>query len=163
MCGKWYLIIYIIVAICILAAPARVMAYGNGLILRAGAGINPDQFVIGAQTVVGHLFRPPSPRFAPSVDIGFGDNVTVITINPDFRVMVSPPRSNAFVYLQAGPTLAISDPKVGDGDTDIGLTLSGGVNFPMGQSNFYSIEGRVGIGDVPDVRILLGFQFGGGR
>lgn len=163
MRGKRHLIIYFIVAVGILAAPANVMAYGNGLILRAGAGINPDQFVVGAQTVLGHLFRPPSPRFAPSVDIGFGDNVTVITLNADFRVMVSPPKSNAFVYLQAGPTISIVDPKHGDGDTDIGLTISGGVNFPMGPSNFYSLEGRIGVGDVPDFRILLGFQFGGGR
>lgn len=163
MRGKWHLISYIVVMICLLAGPARVMAYGNGLILRAGAGINPDQFVIGAQTVLGHIAKPPSPRFSPSVDIGFGDNVTVITLNPDFRVMVSPPRSNAFVYLQAGPTISIVDPKHGDGDTDIGLTISGGVNFPMGATNFYSLEGRIGIGDVPDVRILLGFQFGGGR
>jgi hypothetical protein len=163
MHGKWRMMLIILTAIGIIAAPVKVMAYGNGLILRAGAGINPDQFVVGAQTVLGHIVKPPSPRFAPSVDIGFGDNVTVITFNPDLRIMVSPPRSNAFVYLQAGPTIAIVDPKRGDSDTDIGLTISGGVNFPMGAANFYSLEGRIGIGDVPDVRILLGFQFGGGR
>lgn len=163
MRGKWLSILYIFVAIGTLTVPANAVSYGNGLVLRAGAGINPDQFVIGVQTVVGHIFRSPFPRFAPSADIGFGDDVTVITFNPDFRLIVSPPRSNAFIYVQAGPTISIVDPKHGENDTNIGLTLSGGLNFPMGTTNFYSLEGRVGIGDVPDVRILLGFQFGGGR
>jgi hypothetical protein len=150
-------------AIGALAAPAGAISYGNGFVLRAGAGINPDQFVVGAQTILGHIFRSPFPRFAPSADIGFGDEVTMTTINPDFRLMAPLPRSNAFMYIQAGPTIAIADPKYGDGDTKIGLTLSGGLNIPMGEGSYYSLEGRVGIGDVPDVRILLGLQFGGRR
>lgn len=163
MYRKFLLVMYTLVVVSVLAVPANAVSYGNGLVLRAGAGINPDQFVMGVQTVVGRIFKTPFPRFAPSADIGFGDHVTVITLNPDFRVIVSPPRSDAFIYIQAGPTIAIVDPEHGDNDTNIGLTLSGGLNFPMGATNFYSLEGRVGIGDVPDVRILLGFQFGGGK
>jgi hypothetical protein len=163
MQGKRLLSLLLFFAIGMSAVPVNAISYGNGLVLRAGAGINPDQFVVGVQTVLGHVFRSPFPRFAPSADIGFGDNVTVITLNPDFRLMVSPPRSDAFIYIQAGPTIAIVEPKNGDNDTNLGLTLSGGLNFPMGASNFYSLEGRIGIGDVPDVRILLGFQFGGGK
>ncbi len=161
MHGRCLSIILMFVAIGALAAPAGAISYGNGVIVRAGLGINPDQFVAGGQAVLGQVFK--IARFAPSGDIGFGDNVTVVTLNPDLRLMVSPPSSNAFVYIQAGPTVAIIKPKHGDSDTEIGLTLSGGVNFPMGRSNFYSLEGRVGIGDIPDVRILFGFQFGGGR
>ncbi|MBU1712676.1 MAG: hypothetical protein KKD47_06175, partial [Proteobacteria bacterium] len=42
--------------------------------LRAGYGTNPDQFVIGAQAVLGRTVG--FVRFAPSVDLGFGDDMT---------------------------------------------------------------------------------------
>ncbi len=61
----------------------------------------------------------------------------------------------------AGPTVMIWTPEHGDGDTEIGLTLGLGARMPLGESGWYNIEGRFGIGDIPDVKILLGVFFGG--
>jgi hypothetical protein len=140
-------------------AVAGEQAHGLGVGVRAGFGLQPDQFVAGVQAVMGKIANVV--RFAPSADVGFGDNVTVLTLNPDFRLAFSPPKSDAIFYGQVGPTIALIDPKHGDGDTEIGLTLSGGLNFPMGTGNLYTLEARIGIGDIPDIRVLFGLQFGG--
>ena len=91
--------------------------------VRTGLGINPDQFVVGAQAVFGRALK--IARIAPSADIGFGDNATVITLNTDLRLMLfSPPESSVEFYCGAGPTIALISPKGGDNDTEIGLTLA---------------------------------------
>ena len=134
-------------------------SHGVGIGVRAGFGLQPDQFVAGAQAVLGKFASVA--RFAPSADIGAGDDVTVLTLNPDLRLAFSPPKSDALFYGQIGPTIAFIDPKYGDGDSEIGLTLSGGLAFPMGAGNLYTLEVRFGIGDIPDIRVLAGIQFGG--
>jgi hypothetical protein len=145
----------ILLSSAVLAAEGHKPSFG----IKAGAGINPDQFVVGVQGV----FRKALDfaDFAPSADLGFGDNVTVITLNPDLRLPLSLPASQTFFYVQAGPTIAILDFKYGKSDTEIGLTLSAGLEFPMGKSGYYSLEGRFGLGDVPDARILFGILLGG--
>jgi len=137
-------------------------SHGTGIGIRAGIGVRPDQFVAGAQAVMAVMGKfADVVDFAPSVDVGAGDNVTVLTLNPDIRLAFSPPKSDVSFYGQVGPTFAFIDPKHGDGDTEIGLTLSSGLAFPMGRSNLYTLEVRFGIGDIPDLRVLSGLQFGG--
>jgi hypothetical protein len=133
-------------------APPR--SYG----VLAGFGIDPDQFVVGVQAELG---RVKMARFAPSLDLGFGDNMTTYTLNGDIRLHVSPPKSTFTVYLGGGPTLALIDPKGGDSDTEIGLSLVAGLKAAMGRSNAYTLEGRFGVGDIPEFRLLAGILFGG--
>lgn len=132
-----------------------------GLGLRPlGFSINPDQYVLGAQAVLGTYYRG---RFAPSVDFGFGDNVTVITGNFDLKIdLFSPPKSESVFYVGAGPTLSYISPDVGESDTEIGLSLLGGVKLGMSEKNYYNIEARFGIGDIPDFKLLAGVMFGFG-
>lgn len=136
------------------AADSPPLSFG----LRGGFGINPDQGVVGAQAELG---RVSIARFAPSVDFGFGDNVTTIALNGDVRVHVSPPRTASAIYLGGGPTLLLIDPKYGDSDTEIGLSLAAGLKVPMGANNAYTLEGRLGLGDIPDFRLAIGILFGG--
>ena len=130
--------------------------------LRAGFGLEPDQFVIGAQAELGRFAKVL--RFAPSIDGGFGDNFTTVVFNADLRLDLLPlPKSEAVFYVDAGPTLLYIDHKDFDSDTEIGLSLATGLQLPMGGSNMYNIEARFGIGDIPDFRLLLGVYFGGDR
>jgi len=129
--------------------------------LRTGLGLNPDQFVIGLQGAYGSAVGPF--QFAPSFDLGFGDNMTTYILNGDLRLPISLPKSNSRVYIGAGPTIAVYDTKFAGSDTEIGLSLLGGIMLPMGSVNAYNLELRLGIGDIPDVRILLGIMFGGGK
>lgn len=133
---------------------------GKGFGLRAGYGTNPDQFVIGAQAVLGRTLG--FMRFAPSVDAGFGDNMTTYLVNADFRLLsFSPPGSPAGLYGGAGASLAYLDAKGNGSDTEIGLNVVAGLTFPMGRKNEYNLEVRFGFADMPDLRVLFGIMLGG--
>jgi hypothetical protein len=127
--------------------------------IRAGYGHNPDQFVIGAQADMGDIYS--RIHFFPSIDAGFGDHVTTIGFNGDFKVFLPLPESSVSLYGLAGPTIEYWSWDAGGSDTEIGLYLGGGVRMALGGAGWYNLEVRAGIGDVPDLRILIGVLFGG--
>jgi hypothetical protein len=113
---------------------------------RAGLGITPDQFVAGLSMTFGKaagIFR-----VSPVAQIGLGD-VTTFDINVDFLVRLMVENSSFGFYGGAAPTLVFGD------NTEFGGTIVAGVNVPLFKDRASAIEGRFGIGDVPDVRILL--------
>lgn len=127
---------------------------------RLGYGVNPDQFLIGGQAIMGKMFK--IARLAPSIDAGFGDHATVVTFNADLQLnLFQPPGSNVKFYGLLGPTLAYIDPEAGNSDTEVGITIGGGIKMPMGSSNMYNLEARIGTGDIPDFKLMLGIYFGG--
>jgi len=128
---------------------------------RAGVGLEPDQFVIGGQAVLGRMLY--TARLEVCLDIGFGDDMTVTTFDADMYLpLPGPPKAPISFYVAAGPTLAYIDPEYGDEDIEIGFTISGGIKMPMGiGNNHYNLEGRFGFGDIPEVKILFGIMFGG--
>ncbi len=136
-------------------SPARPTGAG----IRAGFGLDPDQAVIGIQAVTARVLK--IFRFAPSVDFGFGDNVTTYTINGDLLLrLFSPPKTSAQFYVKAGPTITVWDSEFAGSDTEIGVTTGAGVRLPFGRSNYYNLELRYGFGDTPEVRLLFGALFG---
>jgi len=136
----------------VLASPAR--NFG----LQAGIGFEPDQFVVGAQGRAGEIV--PNVYLAPSIELGFGDDISVYSGSFDAVVNLSPPNSRSAFYVGGGPTLSYLNPKVGDGDTELGVGLLAGVKLPFGNSNNWNIEARYGIGDIPEIRVLAGVLFG---
>ena len=126
--------------------------------IRAGAGIDPDQFAFGLHGRIGELVS--NVLLAPSADVGFGESLTIFTGNLDLLVPLSPPDSRSALYLGGGPTLAHLNPEFGDGDTELGVSLVAGVKLPFGRSHHWTIEGRYGIGDIPELRFMLGILFG---
>ena len=101
-------------------------------------------------------------KFAPSIDAGFGDNAKTIIFNADLRLLaLSPPNSSSGFYAGFGPALAWLDHDNAGSDTEIGLNVFAGIKLPMGNSNSYNLEGRLGVADMPDFRILVGIFFGG--
>lgn len=146
--------------ILVLAPVLSVHAGNREFGARAGFGSNPDQFVGGLQAVFGRYLKVF--RFAPSFDLGFGDDMTTYTANGDFRFSVSPPGAGTSFYIATGPTVTHFDYTSGN-DTEVGLSVVGGLMLPLGRSNRYNVEFRAGIGDIPDYRLLLGIFFGGGN
>lgn len=130
-------------------------AYG----MRAGYGSDPDQFVIGAQADLGKTYK--WVHFCPSIDAGIGDHITTIGFNGDFKAFLPLPKSSFAFYGLAGPTIEYWSWDGGASDTEIGIYLGGGVRAAFGGSGWYNFELRAGIGDVPELRILLGVLFGG--
>jgi hypothetical protein len=130
----------------------------RGAGVRAGFGLDPDQGIIGAQAVLGHASR--FAAFAPSVDLGFGSDLTTVMLNGDIFVpLFAPAGTSAGVYLAGGPALAIWEPSEGDGDTEIGLTVAPGLRLPLGNRSVVTLESRFGIGDIPEFRGLAGVLF----
>ena len=140
----------------LVAGPASAQAK-NAFGGRAGLGLQPDQFVVGVQSRFGNIGS--AFRLAPSFDIGLGDNVTTYTANGDMLVSLPLPKSSTSLYLGAGPSVAVFDHS-GGSDTELGLTFVGGMMTPMGSGNNYNMEVRLGVGDVPDVRFLVGLYLG---
>lgn len=161
---KLYLLFALPVAIFLFIAPAQadMRDLKSGIGIRAGYSVNPDQFVIGGQAIMGAL--KGRVDFSPSLDYGTGDNLSLIAANIDGSLnLVSPPGAKFLFYVGGGPTLVFYDPDNGESDTEIGLTLLGGVKIAAGEKNFYNLVARFGIGDVPDFKILFGYMFGFGK
>ncbi len=119
--------------------------------IRAGLSVDPDQFYFG-----GHVETPPLVdrlRFKPNVEIGIGNDVTVVAFNIEFAY-VFPSRRAWNVYAGGGPALVIMDTSE---DTDSG----GGFNLLVGaehQSGLFT-EIKVGFVDSPDFKIGVGYSF----
>ena len=121
--------------------------------LRAGASSNPDQFVVGAQAEVGQFGMA---TIAPSIDLGFGDNSDLTAVNLDLRWYLFPlPQTGIQFYAAAGPTAVFVSSQ-----SEVGLSLTAGAKIPMKGTGRYNIEARFGIGDIPDLKVMLGVLFG---
>ena len=151
--GKMFLWLAVI---SVLALPG--LAHGRsknlGFGLRAGMGLDPDQFVFGAQFSMGKpigIFR-----FVPSMDVGFGNNQTVFNFNADFLVRMIIRDAPLELYGGAGPTLVFWDFK-GHSAWEVALSLVLGTQVRLSRSFASNLEARIGIGDTPDFRLLLVF------
>lgn len=127
---------------------------GAALGIRAGVSQEPDQFVAGAQAEFGGLGQA---TIAPSVDLGFGDPGDLTALNLDLRFYLFPlPQTGIQFYGAAGPTAVFFE----GGGEEIGLSLTAGAKIPMKGTGRYNLEARFGIGDIPDLKVLLGILFG---
>jgi len=127
------------------AAPA-VSSLGFGI--KAGLGMNPDQFVIGAQYSLGKavgIFR-----VVPAVHVGFGD-ITSFDFNVDFLARLITKDSGFGFYGGAAPTFIVGD----ESYDEFGITLIAGVQVPIIKNKATNIEARFGLGNLPDFRILF--------
>lgn len=126
-----------------------------------GFGINPDQYTFGIQGILGRFKKL---QFGPSVDFGFGDGQELTTVNLDLLLdLVSPPKTDAVFYVGVGQGINVIKKKGEKRDTEIGLNIVGGIKLPFGSKNYYNVDARYGIGDVPDFKLLIGVMFGFGE
>lgn len=119
---------------------------------RAGLGTNPDQFVVGLQALLRARLGGLA-RLAPSLDLGFGDNLTSTLVNVDLLSKTLPLGENLGLYGGGGVGFAwySSD---GDTNSEIGLNLVAGAEI---KERFY-VETRFGFDTMPDFRILAGLR-----
>jgi hypothetical protein len=128
-----------------LLAPSAAEARGLGL--RGGFSLSPDQIVLGA-----HLQLPQIAEkleFMPSAEIGFGDDLTSFALNGDFKYHFAPD-NKLDPYAGAGLTANWFD-----GEGEFGGNLLGGIHV----ADRIFIEGKVGLGDVPDAKFMAGLTF----
>jgi hypothetical protein len=133
------------------AAPA--FAQDGGI--RGGISVDPDQFYFG-----GHLETSPlidRLYFRPNVEVGFGDDLTLIAANMEF-VYKFTTRRPWNLYAGGGPALNIymfDGDGEDDSDTDAGFNILVGVEQERG----LMFEFKIGVVDSPDFKFGVGWTF----
>jgi hypothetical protein len=129
---------------------------------RLGLTINPDQFHVGAHMDFGNFAH--HVRFQPNVEIGFGDNVTLLTVNADAAYRFSEHWDVWTPYLGGGVGLnfaSVGDNGLGkDTSTDLGLSVLGGIDKGLSNGDRFFIETKLGLTNTsPDVMVTVGWTF----
>jgi hypothetical protein len=128
-----------------------------GFGLRAGASITPDQFVLGGQFSWGKKYS--IFRLVPSVDVGFGSSRTTIAFNGDLLFNLKVEGSNFGFYGGGGPTILYLDADNTNSTWELGLSVVAGAHLPFKNVPPTNLEFRLGVGPIPDVKILLIMEF----
>lgn len=140
---------FLLGALFFLTVPAAAQDAG----LRAGLSVDPDQFYFG-----GHIETSPLVdriHFRPNVEVGFGDDLTLIGANMEF-VYKFPNRRDWGLFAGGGPALNVyMFDNVDDSETDAGLNLLLGVENSRG----LFFEFKMGLIDSPDFKFGVGWTF----
>ena len=123
--------------------------------IRGGISIDPDQFYVG-----GHLETPPLVDrlyFRPNLEVGFGDDLTLIGANMEFVYKFSTSRAMN-LYAGAGPALNIF---MVDNDGDNDSDTEAGFNFLVGMETNKGLffEFKIGVMDSPDLKFGVGYTW----
>lgn len=131
--------------------------------LRGGLSDNPDQIVLGVQTDFGEFI--PRLAFRPHLDLGFGDDTTVISLGVPalYRVPVD---GSFTLYGGGGLAVGLIDEDEEDGvgreddgsEVDISPLLAGGIEWPVGRGDL-GVELNAAGGDLPRVKLLGVWNF----
>jgi len=128
-------------------------AFAQDAGIRGGISVDPDQIYFG-----GHLETSPlidRLYFRPNVEVGFGDNMTLIAANMEF-VYKFTSRRPWNIYAGGGPALNVSIVDGADGsNTDAGFNMLVGVE----QAKGLFFEFKIGVVDSPDFKFGVGWTF----
>lgn len=129
---------------------------------RLGLTFNPDQFHVGAHMDFGNFAR--HVRFQPNVEIGFGDDVTLLTVNADAAYRFSERWDVWTPYLGGGVGLnfaSAGDNGLGnDTSTELGLNVLGGIDKGLSNGDRFFVETKLGLlENTPDVMVTVGWTF----
>ncbi len=158
-----------LVVLCALGALLPLAAHAQGPVvssfgLRAGFSTSPDQLLLGGQMSVGEV--APNLTFDPNIDLGFGDNATIIAFNLDMHYHFDITGSTWRPYLGAGAGINLIQLDLPPGVADDSFTrVSGsfilGAGVPTQSGNRFFSELKVGLGDssTADLKMLVGWNF----
>lgn len=116
-----------------------------------------DQIHVGAHAKLGDAF--PNVALTPGLELGFGSDVTVLTLNGDlayrFTELVRAPWG---MYGGGSLSLNIVDWE-GASDSDLGLSALAGTTYELASGNEVMAEVRVGVLDSPGFKLTFGYTF----
>lgn len=141
----------------LVAAPRTFGLHGAGP--RVGVSIDPDQVHFGGHLDLGDFAT--RLMIFPSIEIGVGDDLTVVTPMFDiaYRFREDWGSWNPYIGGGVGPVFVSSDR--GRSDSELGLTVQGGIQKRLtSQSGFMFLEFKVGLADYTDFKFTLGWCFG---
>jgi hypothetical protein len=142
------LVLFTLLVSALTIAPAQAQTRAG---VQGGASLEPDQAYVGS-----HLVTPPlleNLRLRPSVDVGFGDHLTLVAFNFEFLyTFLSRPLWSA--YAGAGPAINYYN-------FDGGSDTEGGFNILFGAQHRDGLflEMKVGMMESPDLKFGVGYTF----
>jgi hypothetical protein len=139
------------------AAPARADVSGG---FRVGFSADPDQVLVGGQLnldpVSSHVY------IVPSGEAGFGDDAFTLSFNGDVQYRFDV-QEKVRPYAGGGLTVYYVnfDNDFGGGDdTNVGVTILGGIFFGRDSGHPMFAEAKAGLTDeVPDWKFIFGINF----
>jgi hypothetical protein len=138
----------------LLIAPSTAAAQAFGV--RAGVSASPDQFYFGAHFETAPLMDRLT--FRPNLEVGLGDNVTLVAANFEFAYKMPIPRQHWSVYVGGGPAANIYrfDQEHGGGSE-----VRGGLNILLGVEERRGLffEMKVGAIDSPNFKFGVGYTW----
>jgi len=155
-----------LVALVPAAAPAAVHTQSAVLSRfgpRLGFSVSPDQVVLGGQVVIADV--APDLSFVPDLEMGFGDNQTVIGLNFDLHYQIRVQNTSWQPYAGAGLGVNFVSfdrprPFRDESQTAVGGNLLFGASVPTQTGNRFFAEMKLGLGsDVPQFKMLAGWNF----
>ena len=151
MTRRWTVVMGTMLAALLMASPAAAQERNWGV--RAGVSSDPDQFFFG-----GHYETKPLIErltFKPSVEVGIGDDLTLIALNIEFSYHIPIEKKPFFLYAGGGPAANIFARDEGED------SVGGGFNFFFGIQHNKGLfaEFKAGVGDSPDVKFMVGYAF----
>ena len=129
---------------------------------RFGVSVDPDQLVIGGQYSTGQI--APSISFVPNLELGFGDHQTDVAINLDGHYHFKLNDSDWAPYLGFGVCIDFVSfdrpaPAEDESETNAGGQLILGSNVPLRQGSKFFAELKLGLGDIPSLKVMAGWNF----
>lgn len=158
-----------LVVLCALGALLPLTAFADGPVVnaygvRAGFSTSPDQLVLGGQMTIGEV--APNLSFDPNIELGFGDNVTIIAFNLDMHYHFNLSGSSWRPYVGAGAGINLIQLDLPPGFADDSFTrVSGafilGAGVPTQSGNRFFTELKLGLdsGATSDLKLLVGWNF----
>lgn len=119
--------------------------------IRAGVSVDPDQFYVGGHIETAALVD--RLHFRPNVEVGFGDNLTLVALNFEFVYRFAS-RRPWHIYAGAGPAVNLALRDGGD-STDAGFNILFGAENRRG----LFFEFKVGASHSPDLKFGVGYAF----
>lgn len=142
------------------AAPAQAAVVVTGAGPRVGFSIDPSQVILGGHVVLGEV--APNITFDPSLELGFGDNLTTIALNFDLHHHFTLQDSDWRPYVGAGIGITfveVDAPGRDNSTTDVGGALILGAGTPTRSGNRFFSELKLGLGDIAALKLVVGWNF----
>lgn len=145
--------IAIVIAALLFAIPVQAQ---EGVGVRAGVSGDPNQFYFGGHAAFGPVVD--KLWFRPNIEVGVGNNLTLIALNGEFAYWIPLHKNPWNVYLGGGPAANIF---TSGGPVNRNSDVRPGFNLLMGiaQSKGFFSEIKIGAIDSPSFKFGIGYTF----
>lgn len=133
-------------------------ADAQGLGFQGGLSVDPEQVYVGSHFETGELF--PRFHFRPGIDGGFGDNLTLGSINVEFVYRI-PIRGGTWSFYQGGgPAILLlrqSGPRILGSRSTTSVHAGTILTFGFAHENGFFTEFKIGSGNSPALKFGVGY------